>query len=558
MLQNLHVKNLALINEVDIEFTDGLNILTGETGAGKSIIIGSVNLALGARYTADILRRGADSGFVQLAFYVGNPIQRARLKALEVFPEDGMVTLSRKFMEGRSISRINGETVSIGKLKEAAAVLIDIHGQHEHQSLLYKKNHLAILDTFAKAKAVLVKERIKPAYAAYREGLRKLNEENSDEKMRNKEVALIRFEIEEIREADLKPGEDQELEEQYRKMINGKRISEGVGEAYGCTSGDSGNNASDSLSRAIRALQEIAGYDNTAGSLYDQLVEVDGLLNDFNRELADYGKSLEFSPEEFYEIENRLNIINHLKSKYGDSAEAITAYCEKQEKRLDELNNFDLYLEKLQKELIQVQAKLDKYSRELTLIRQEQSRLLAQAIRQGLLDLNFADVQFEIEIRELADYTAEGKDEVEFMVSLNPGESLKPLGDVASGGELSRIMLAIKTVLADQDDTETLIFDEIDVGISGRTAQKVSEKLAVLAKEHQIICITHLAQIAAMSDTHYLIEKTVRDNLTRTDIHRLNETQSVAELARLLGGAQITETVFKNAEEMKTLAKNSK
>jgi len=558
MLQNLHVKNLALIDEIDIEFADGLNILTGETGAGKSIIIGSINLALGARYTADILRRGADSGFVELAFYADNPVQLAKLKALEVFPEDGMVTLSRKFMEGRSISRINGETVSIGKLKETAAVLIDIHGQHEHQSLLYKKNHLAILDTFAKEEAVLVKERIKPAYAAYREGLRKLNEENSDEKMRNKEVSLLRFEIGEIREADLQPGEDQELEEQYRKMINGKRISENIAEAYGSTGGDSGNNASDSLSRAIRALQEIAGYDSTAGSLYDQLVEVDGLLNDVNREMADYGKSLEFSPEEFYEIENRLNIINHLKSKYGNSAEEITDYCEKQKKRLEELNHFDLYLEKLQKELIQVQANLEQYSRELTGIRQEQSRVLAQAIRQGLMDLNFADVQFEIEIRELADYTAEGKDEVEFMVSLNPGESLKPLGDVASGGELSRIMLAIKTVLADQDDTETLIFDEIDAGISGRTAQKVSEKLAVLAKEHQIICITHLAQIAAMSDAHYLIEKIVRDNLTRTDINRLDETQSVTELARLLGGAQITETVLRNAEEMKILAKNSK
>ena len=558
MLQNLHVKNLALIDEVDIEFKDGLNILTGETGAGKSIIIGSVNLALGGRYNADVLRGGADFGFVELSFFVSHPGQIERLKELEIFPEEGMVILSRKFMEGRSTSRVNGETVAVGKLKAAAEILIDIHGQHEHQSLLYKKNHLLILDAFAKEEAESIKDKLKPAYEEYRSCQRRLEADHMGEEERRREAALIQYETDEIRDAQLNSGEDEELEELYRRMVNGKKISESIAEAYSYTSDAPGENASGLLSRAIRALQECGGYDEKADELCGQLIEIDGLLNDFNRELSEYAKLMDFSAEEFYETENRLNQINHLKSKYGNSLEAIQAYYEKQEQRLNELNNYELHLENLRKEYEDAGKYLKVLAEELTQVRREKAGQLADVITQGLLDLNFADVQFQVDVRELPDFTPGGRDAVEFMVSLNPGEVLKPLGDVASGGELSRIMLAIKTVLADKDDTETLIFDEVDTGISGRTAQKVSEKMSVLARGHQVICITHLAQIAAMADAHYLIEKIVRDNITRTDIHLLNDTDSVQELARILGGAEITETVMKNAEEMKRLAANSK
>ncbi len=556
MLQNLHVKNLALIDEIEVEFGDGLNILTGETGAGKSIILGSVNLALGGRYTKDILRQGAEYGFVELTFQVENEHQIRELRELDIYPEDGTVVLSRRLMEKRSISRINGETVPIALLKEAASILIDIHGQHEHQSLLYKKNHLGIVDAFARETASDVKQKVLEAYKAYKACEKELDEMETDEAQRAKELSFLKFETGEIREADLKTGEDEDLEELYRRIVNSKRIAECVSEAYLYTS-EGNDSASENLSRAIRAVSEIVEYDERASQMYDQLVEIDSLLNDFNRELADYADECEFSDEEFHDTEDRLNEINHLKTKYGNTIEEILAYCAAQEKRLAALEDYDNYIEDLRAKAKKSEEELRKQAKKLSAIRRKQAKVLSKSIEDGLKDLNFENVQFEIGFAETKGYTAEGMDDVEFMISLNPGQPLKPLASVASGGELSRIMLAIKTVMASRDEIETLIFDEIDVGISGRTAQKVSEKMAVIGKGHQVICITHLAQIAAMADRHYLIEKASSKGDTRTDIRRLDENESVRELARILGGAKITDTVLKSAVEMKELARQT-
>jgi len=556
MLQNLHVKNLALIDEIEVEFGDGLNILTGETGAGKSIILGSVNLALGGRYTKDILRQGAEYGFVELTFQVENEHQIRELRELDIYPEDGTVVLSRRLMEKRSISRINGETVPIALLKEAASILIDIHGQHEHQSLLYKKNHLGIVDAFARETASDVKQKVLEAYKAYKACEKELDEMETDEAQRAKELSFLKFETGEIREADLKTGEDEDLEELYRRIVNSKRIAECVSEAYLYTS-EGNDSASENLSRAIRAVSEIVEYDERASQMYDQLVEIDSLLNDFNRELADYADECEFSDEEFHDTEERLNEINHLKTKYGNTIEEILAYCAAQEKRLAALEDYDHYIEELRTKAEKSEEELRKQAKKLSAIRRKQAKVLSKSIEDGLKDLNFENVQFEIGFAETKGYTAEGMDDVEFMISLNPGQPLKPLASVASGGELSRIMLAIKTVMASRDEIETLIFDEIDVGISGRTAQKVSEKMAVIGKGHQVICITHLAQIAAMADRHYLIEKASSKGDTRTDIRRLDENESVRELARILGGAKITDTVLKSAVEMKELARQT-
>ena len=556
MLQNLHVKNLALIDEIEVEFGDGLNILTGETGAGKSIILGSVNLALGGRYTKDILRQGAEYGFVELTFQVENEHQIRELRELDIYPEDGTVVLSRRLMEKRSISRINGETVPIALLKEAASILIDIHGQHEHQSLLYKKNHLGIVDAFARETASDVKQKVLEAYKAYKACEKELDEMETDEAQRAKELSFLKFETGEIREADLKTGEDEDLEELYRRIVNSKRIAECVSEAYLYTS-EGNDSASENLSRAIRAVSEIVEYDERASQMYDQLVEIDSLLNDFNRELADYADECEFSDEEFHDTEERLNEINHLKTKYGNTIEEILAYCAAQEKRLAALEDYDNYIEDLRAKAKKSEEELRKQAKKLSAIRRKQAKVLSKSIEDGLKDLNFENVQCEIGFAETKGYTAEGMDDVEFMISLNPGQPLKPLASVASGGELSRIMLAIKTVMASRDEIETLIFDEIDVGISGRTAQKVSEKMAVIGKGHQVICITHLAQIAAMADRHYLIEKASSKGDTRTDIRRLDENESVRELARILGGAKITDTVLKSAVEMKELARQT-
>ena len=558
MLHNLYVKNLALIDEIEVEFTKGLNILTGETGAGKSIILGSVNLALGGKYSADIIRKGAEYGYVELTFFVENKTQAEALKRKDIFPEDGVVVLSRKLMSKRSISKINGETVPIALLKDAASILIDIHGQHEHQSLLYKKNYLTILDAFAKENIKQVKEKLAKAYLIYKEQKEELEEALTDEKERNKEIGFLEFEIQEIRQAKLLRQEDETLEETYRRMTNGKKIVGNLEEAYEYTGGTNSETASEAISRALRCMQEAAGCDEQAQEMFQQLAEIDSLLNDFNRELSDYKMSFDFSKETFFEVETRLNEINRLKTKYGNSIEEILEYCDKKEERLLKLQDYDAYLAKLQKKMEDAEAAVKCYSGQLSLLRKEQSAKLAEAIQKGLRDLNFLDTQFEIVFRELETYTIQGTDEVEFMISMNPGEPVRALGDVASGGELSRIMLAIKSVMAEKDQIETLIFDEIDVGISGRTAQKVSEKMSFIGRNHQVICITHLAQIAAMADAHYAIEKQVEDGVTKSKISRLSKEQEIEELARILGGAKITDTVMQSAAEMKELAERTK
>ncbi len=554
MLQRLYVKNLALIDEIEVEFKEGLNILTGETGAGKSIILGSVNLALGGRYTKDMIRKGTDYGFVELAFQLEHAGQEERLKELDIFPDEGRVVLSRRLMEGRSASRINGETVTMARLKEAAEILIDIHGQHEHQSLLYRKNHLGIVDAFAREYVNDAKEKTAESCRRFRMCKKELDEADMDESGRAKELSFLQFEVSEIEKADLRPGEDESLEADYRFMVNSKRIADGAAEAYNYTSGD-GSSASECLSRAIRALSDIREYDGRAEELYGQLVEVDGLLNDFNRELSDYSQSCECSEEELYDTENRLNEINHLKVKYGNSIEEILTYCQEQSEKIRKLEDYETYISKLNSDCEQAKEELLRNAAELSAIRKEQAVILEQAICGGLKELNFPDVQFEIRFGERTECMADGLDDVEFMVSLTPGQPVKPLVDVASGGELSRIMLAIKTVMADRDAVETLIFDEIDVGISGRTAQKVSEKMAVIGRSHQVICITHLAQIAAMADYHFVIEKKVDQKDTTTGIRRLDEKDTISELARLLGGVKITDAVLENAKEMKQLAK---
>lgn len=557
MLQSLHVKNMALIEEIEVEFGEGLNILTGETGAGKSIILGSIGLALGERYTKDIIREGADYGYVELSFLVDDPAQIEALAGLDIFPEDGAVTLSRRLMRGRSVSRINGEAVTMAVLKEAAAALIDIHGQHEHQSLLYKKNHLGFVDAFAGEELASLKEKVAGAYKKYREVKKLLSEPDMDESHREREMSFLAFEIGEIESAELIEGEDEELESLFRKMENSQKIVKGLSSAYAYTS-EGDESVSENLSRAIRMLSDIARYDETVSELYGQLSEIDSLLNDFNRGLSDHMSSCEFSEEELYETQTRLNEINRLKAKYGSRVADILSYCEEQREKLARLSDYENYMEGLKKELAEAQKELEEYSDRLSELRKEQGKALEHKIEEGLADLNFADVKFEIVFGKKESYSADGTDDVEFSISLNPGQPMRPLVSVASGGELSRIMLAIKAVMADKDETGTLIFDEIDVGISGRTAQKVSEKMALIGRKHQVICITHLAQIAAMADVHFLIEKTVEAEGTVTGIRKLSEEQSVEELARILGGAKITDAVLNSAKEMKELAREIK
>lgn len=552
MLLELHVKNLALIERADVEFGEGLNILTGETGAGKSIIIGSVSMALGGKASRDSIRHGADYAYIELVFSVKGEDRLRALRELDTEPtEDGLVIISRKITPSRSISRINDETVTAARLRQITGLLLDIHGQHEHQSLLYKSKHLEILDAYVKAQTQPAKKKMEEEYKNYCILKKRLSSFEMDHDARLREADFLRFEIQEIEEGNIKEGEEEELTARYRRFSHARRIAENLNEAYDSLQADA-------VTRAFRSVEQVTEYDEALQSIRDQLYDAEAILSDAGREISAYISSMEFDEESWRQTEERLDQIHSLQNKYGASVLAIQASLEEKRKRLEELQNYDAFREQTEKKLKISTDHLCRLCTDLSEIRKKASVELVKRIRSGLLDLNFLDVEFDMEFETLDHFTPDGWDEVQFLISTNPGQPMRPLKDVASGGELSRIMLAIKTVLADSDEIPTLIFDEIDTGISGRTAQKVSEKLSYIAGSHQVICITHLPQIAAMADIHFEILKSASEGSTATTIERLGREKSIRELARLLGGAQITEAVLKNAHEMKDLADQTK
>lgn len=560
MLYSLHVKNLALIKEQEIEFTDGLNVLTGETGAGKSVLIGSVNLALGSKADKDLIRTGADYALVELTFFVDNEKTRKKIQEMDLpVEEDGTVILSRKIMDGRSICKVGGENVTVRQLRELGELLINIHGQNDNQTLLQRKKHMDILDSFAGKSILEEKKKLKEVWSLHEDIKAKLEETDMDEATRKREQDLASFELEEIENAGLKEGEDEELETKFRRMANSLKITEAAGEARELLFGDEGTSASDAISSALQRLIAVSAYDESVKEVSDQLGDIDNLMTDLGHSLSAYLSDLEFDDEDYNATEERLDLINHLKDKYGKSIEAILAYADEKQKQLDILSNLEEEREKLKKQLDETLEEAKKLCAKISDIRKKNAKTLAAQMKQALIDLNFLDVQFRIDVRPVEDHiTAGGYDEVEFMISTNPGEDLRPLSEIASGGELSRIMLALKTVFADQDDIASLIFDEIDTGISGVTAWKVSEKLGQLAKSHQIICITHLAQIAAMYDRHFLIKKGLSDSRTITSISSLSDEESIDELGRMLGAGEVTDAVRQNAREMRTKALETK
>ena len=555
MLTNVHVKNFALIEEADLSFGEGLNILTGETGAGKSILIDAVNAALGGKISRDMIRTGQEYALVELVFWIRNRELLENLKAMDVEPdEDGNLILSRRIMEGRGVSRIGGSPVPVAKVREVTKLLLDIHGQHEHQSLLYPSKHLEILDEFAKKDAAPVKKEISRVYSRYQECLKELEGFSLPEEERLRQLDFLRFEIDEIENARLSEGEEEELTSRFRRMQHAQKIAESISEASAALGYDSYESAGEQISRAVKELSEAERYDPEAAPLREMCETVESLLNDLNRSLSEYREELTFDEEEYRETESRLDLIHGLQAKYGRTFEEIMKSLDERKEREATLLNYEEKRARAEQEREECRQELETLSEELSMIRRRESFELAESIRNGLIDLNFLDVQFSISFEKTEDFTRNGTDKVEFLISTNPGEEPKPLGRVASGGELSRIMLAIKAVLADSDDIPTLIFDEIDTGISGRTAQKVSEKLAYIAGSHQVLCITHLPQIAAMADCHYRIVKSVQNGKTFTQIQELEGDEILEELARLLGGVSITDTVLGNAAEMKQLA----
>ena len=555
MLLSLHVKDLALIEEEEVTFTDGLNILTGETGAGKSIIIGSVNLALGGKADKSIIRTGAEYALIEMVFLADDDRQIRKLEEMDLpAPEDGTILIKRKILPGRSVCSVCGESVTLKQLREIAELMIDIYGQRENQKLLRRDAQLQTVDDFAGEEAARLKERIAVSFRKWRSLRDEWEKDDLDTAARKREADLLSFECRQIEEAALREGEDEELENRYRLMENFRKISEAAGTA-GLMTGGGDHSAEEAIGRAARELSSVSGIDPQLDRIADELAEVESLLSDFNRSLGDYIRELTFDPAEFEEIRERLDLINHLKDKFGRSIADIEKALSERQERLAFLEDYENARIKLRDRMEAEYASLIELCGELSGIRRKAAENFSVKLKEALLDLNFPQVEFESRIESGEEYlTAGGYDRLSFYISMNPGESPRPLEQIASGGELSRIMLGMKTVFAGRDEIHTFIFDEIDTGISGMTAWKVAEKMGRLAGGHQILCITHLPQIASMQDSHYLIAKESAGGRTMTHIRRLSDEESDREVARLLGADRITDAALKNAREMKEMA----
>lgn len=550
MILNLHVKNMALIEEADIDLSPGLTILTGETGAGKSIMIGSIVAGLGGKTSSDVIRKGCEYALVELTFQVSDRRFLKQLQKMDIEDlEEGILIISRKIMPGRSVFKVNGTTLTASAVKELAAQLMDIHGQHEHQSLLRESNHLKLVDRFLSDEGCALKEQISEEYAKYAQLLDKQKEFDIDEERRLREISFLTYETEEISSAHLLKDEDTQLEKDFRKMENAQKIADELSTVNNLLF-EGTDNAAELTGRAVRALKNLSGIDVELDGLMEELDQIDMLFSEFSRNLSTYMGGLDFDREQYAQTEQRLDKINSLKMKYGQRIEEILEYLENSKQKLADYENFDQMKTETQQQVQQAEKRLLALCSRLTKERKEAGNYLADKIRTSLQQLNFLDARFAVEFRGRS-MSPGGADEAAFLIATNPGEDLKPLSKIASGGEMSRIMLAIKEAIAQKDEIDSLIFDEIDTGISGKTAQMVAEKMHAIARTHQVLCITHLPQIAAMADHHLLIEKTVAGDKTQTTITPLTEEDSIRELARLLGGSKITKTVLANAREMK-------
>lgn len=552
MLDRLMVKDLALIEKSVVEFGPGLNILTGETGAGKSILLGSIQLALGQKANKDMIRHGSEQALIELSFSLGEE-KEAALKELEedLEIEEGSLIIRRKISEKKSENRVNDLSVTLAKLREISGELLDLHGQHEHHSLLKEGAHLAILDSFMARRGGSILSEVKEAYENYREKKKKLEAYSLPEEERKRELDFLQFELEELSSANLKPGEEEQLSKDYAVYENRDRLKSlllRVQEEL----------ADRDFHGPVKNLEEAVTFDESLKNVLDTAYELEAVGEDCLRAVEHYLDHSEMDEEKFFLLGERLDTIRSLMMKYGGTEEKALEALSKKEERLRFLTDYEKEKALMEEALARSEEELREKAERLSLERKKTAKELEERIQQEMQELGFLDTRFTFRFEKKKEISEKGFDEVESYVSLNPGEPLRPLREVGSGGELSRIMLSIKTVLADTDAVPTLIFDEIDTGISGRTAEKVGEKLEKIAKNHQVILITHLPQIAAKADRHFLIEKNVQEGKTKTEIHALNEEASVKELARLLGGEELTEAALQNARSLKAKAKEKK
>ena len=547
MLRLLHIENIAVIEQAEIAFDRGFNVLTGETGAGKSIVIDAISAILGERTYRDVIRTGADRAFVSAVFDGVPDLPWFAENRVEYDPSELLVQ-REVYADGKNVCRVNGRPVTVAILKKLGGQLVNIHGQHDSQQLFDETKHLSYLDLFARNEAE------RTAYAACYERVLSLRREQErltlDEGEKLRRVEALQYQLEEIGRAALQPGEDEQLENRRKLLQNAEKLSEALAAAaMALSGGEDASGAVDLVGEADHALARIARYDEGLAALGDRLSNLQYELEDVAGELRDHLDQMAYSGEELEQIESRLDVIHRLKRKYGGSVEEILKYAEKAQRELDEITFSEERLAQLEKELGAVTAEAKAAGLLLRATRQTAARAMETRLSQELAALDMPRAQFVCQLEE-TDLTPDGLDSLRFLMTANVGEALKPLSKVASGGELARIMLAIKNVLAEQDRVGTLIFDEVDAGVSGRAAQKVAEKLRAVSKNKQVLCVTHLPQIAAAADVHLLIAKTEREGRTYTQVTALDRPGRTREIARIIGGAEITETTLRSAGEM--------
>ncbi|WP_425448586.1 DNA repair protein RecN [Dethiothermospora halolimnae] len=560
MLLELSIQNFAIIDEVNISFTKGFNVLTGETGAGKSIIIDAVGLLLGGRANRSYIGTSGDKTIIEGLFHIDedNDISDV-LEGFGIDKEpDSIILITREiFSSGRSTSRINGRTVTLNMLKELTKKLVDIHGQHEHQSLLSPENHIKLIDSLGGKKIGILKENVKNKYNEILALKNKLKKYNSDDKEKERKIDLLKFQLDEIDVANLKREEEEILFNEYNILSNSENIIETLTKVNETLNSNDYNYSSiiDQLINLGSQLRDISKHDKKLERYVEDFDAIIFTIQDLTRELRSYEENIDYNPERLNELQNRLNTINDLKRKYGNTIDEILDYRNKIYNEYQFIVNSEEEIRIINNEIEKIEKELSKICEELTLERKGISKNIEKSITKELSELNMKDVKFEVQFKKYDYYTQDGIDNVEFLISTNIGEPLKPLSKIVSGGEMSRIMLAFKNILADVDNISCLIFDEIDTGISGRTAQVLSEKISKISKTHQILCITHLPQIAAMGDSHFLINKIVKDNRTITKVKKLDYSKRVDELSRLLGGVDLTDTTRNHAKEMLEMSK---
>lgn len=551
MLELLHIKNIAVIDEAEIEFDNGFNVLTGETGAGKSIIIDSINMVLGERTSKNLIRNGEKKASVEAMFYINSKEIMNELDSLGIETEDGNVIIYRDInTEGKSVCKINGHLTTASFIRQISDQLINIHGQQDNQSLLTPSSHIKFLDGYANITSDI--SAYKNEHKKVCEIEEKLKSLQFDEQEKERQIDLYSFQINEINDADLKPGEDEALSERKKFLNSIGKIAEVVNSSHTLLY-ESEKSVYDEFSGIANEFLSVSQYDKKLNEIYERLNSIAIDIDDIIYQIREYRDNIEYNENELDEIEIRLDTINKLKRKYGSSIDDILSYRDEICDKLDKINKSDKETECLKKELDTALSEREKLADILTEKRTEKSIELSNKICSELNDLDMSKVRFAVDIKK-GEYTKNGCDDVEFLISVNAGEPLKPLSKIASGGEMSRIMLAIKSIFADTDPVDTLIFDEIDTGVSGRAAQKIAEKINKIALNKQVLCITHLAQIAAMADTHFLIEKNVENEKTYTSVKKLDGKKRQNELARIIGGAKITDTTISAAAEMIDMA----